>query len=121
MPGLEKMHKQFNGVSDVNFYDIDDTPVKAKKAKKTFPPIKDHVLLSIATQLPKAAEEIKSKATESLIRDIVSTIPEEWLEEEGAALSVAEKQEAYTQFIYTRVQNIDSLTKEAEDARKASL
>ncbi|MEL7121468.1 MAG: HipA family kinase [Bacteroidota bacterium] len=92
-----------------------------EKAKKTFPPIKDHVLLPIAKQLTKAAAEIKAKITEAIISDIISIIPEEWLEEEGATLSIAEKQKAYTQFIYSRIQNIDSLTKEAEDARKASL
>ena len=46
---------------------------------RTFPAIKDHVLLDRADQLHGAAQEIRQLVNESKIVDMVSSIPEEWL------------------------------------------
>lgn len=84
---------------------------------RTFPFIKDHVLLPQATALPDAAIEIQKFITPEKIIEIVSKIPEDWLVSESETLSADAKRAAYIQFITTKLSIIDVLVKEAEDAR----
>ena len=86
-------------------------------AQKTFPAIRDHVLLPKATLLEQASKEIASAINRQTIEGVVSIIPDDWLEEEGDSISPDEKRNVYTAFLYTRFSNIDLLTKEASDAR----
>ncbi len=84
---------------------------------RTFPQIKDHVLLSKATELSTAAQEIKTLLTAERIEEIVNTVPEDWLQEERSILSPKEMRTAYATFIKDKLSNIDLLVKEATDAR----
>lgn len=84
---------------------------------KTFPKVSEHVLLSKATELTKAAEEIKSSITEETIEAIVSQIPDEWLEDESTDYTSNEIRSFYKKILIARLNNIDSLVKEAKDAR----
>jgi len=84
---------------------------------RTFPFVKNHVLLRMAKQLKEASEEIKNLLTIKKIEEIVSVIPEEWLEDDSYSIRTAEMREAYVEFILTRFNKIDTLAKEAEDAK----
>jgi len=84
---------------------------------RTFPAVKDHVLLSKATQLSEAATEIKTALTEEKLQQVVNTIPEEWLTEESNLLPPEEMRTAYVAVLMAKVNNIDALAKEASDAR----
>lgn len=84
---------------------------------RTFPFIKDHVLLQQATALTDAGKEIQSLIIPEKIIEIVSKIPEDWLMSESDVLNADEKRAAYIQFITTKLSMIDILVKEAEDAR----
>jgi len=84
---------------------------------RTFPFVKNHVLLPMAKQLKEASEEIKNLLTIKKIEEIVSVIPEEWLEDDSYSIRTAEMREAYVEFILTRFNKIDTLAKEAEDAK----
>lgn len=84
---------------------------------RTFPNVKDHVLLEKATQLTAAAEQIKELINEDVISEIVSLIPEDWLTEESNVLSTQEMRAAYIDFLSAKLANIDLLVKEAADAR----
>jgi len=84
---------------------------------RTFPKIEEHVLLPKATDLDKAAEEIKAFVNEDKINEIVSLIPDEWLEDESISFSPTELKSFYSKLLLTRLNNIDSLVKEAKDAR----
>jgi len=84
---------------------------------KTFPAIKDHVLLKRASHLSEAAKEIQQSIDKNKIMEIVSKIPDVWLIQEGIALSPDEMRKAYIDFICAKFYMIDSLVKEAEDAR----
>lgn len=84
---------------------------------RTFPFVKSHVLLRMAKQLEEGANEIKSLLTEEKVKEIVSVIPEEWLEDNFYSISTAEMRDAYVEFIMSRYNNIDALVKEAEDAK----
>lgn len=84
---------------------------------RTFPLIKDHVLLKQAEKLEEAAKEIKAALPQEKIVDIVSSIPEDWLMSEAATMSLDEMRNAYIEFITTKLTHIDLLVKEAADAR----
>ncbi len=84
---------------------------------RTFPLVKNHVLLQKATQLSEAAKEIKSLLSGDKIEEIVSNIPEDWLIDASDPLTPDEMRAAYIEFINGRLEKIDLLVKEAEDAR----
>lgn len=84
---------------------------------RTFPLVKKHVLLPLAKQLTEAAEVIKSAFTSEKIGEIIANIPEDWLKDESEPLSPEEMRAAYIDFIHARLEKIDLLVKEAEDAR----
>lgn len=85
--------------------------------ERTFPNVKDHVLLERADDLPAAAAFIQSVVTIDTFRKIVALIPEEWLTEPSNLFSTAEMRDAYVQFLASKLANIDSLVKEAVDAK----
>lgn len=84
---------------------------------RTFPLIKDHVLLERANHLPEAAKEILGLMDQNIINEIVSKIPEDWLLDESESLLPSEIKAAYVDFINAKLSMIDVLVKEAEDAR----
>ncbi len=84
---------------------------------KTFPMIKDHVLLTKADRLSEAADIIKDTVDSELISEIVSNIPENWLEDESTDLSPDQMRSAYIKFLESKIEIIDSLVKEANDAK----
>lgn len=90
-------------------------------AARTFPAIKDHVLLSKATMLEQAKEEIGAVMQEDLLGRIVATIPTEWLEDPADPYHSEEKRAIYKAYLRKKVSNLDLLTKEAEDARQTHL
>ncbi len=86
-------------------------------AARTFPPIKDHVLLSKATQLEEAKKLIQERVQPETLQRIVATIPEEWLEDPADPFGPEEKRKIYVAYLQKKWENLDLLTKEAEDAR----
>ncbi len=90
-------------------------------AKRSFPAIKDHVLLSRASELEAAAAIIKERLNREVISDIVSVVPDDFLEDEGIEDSFGERRHVYVEFLMQRLANLDLLTKEAQDARQASI
>tara|TARA_R110000765_G_scaffold382033_2_gene473276 strand:+ start:316 stop:1095 length:780 start_codon:yes stop_codon:yes gene_type:complete len=84
---------------------------------RTFPLIKDHVLLQKATHLEEASKEIQNFISTEIIKEIIQNIPEEWLISESDSMTPEEMRAAYIQFINRRLSKIDLLVKEAEDAR----
>lgn len=84
---------------------------------RTFPFVKNHVLLRMAKKIPDAAEEIKKLLTPEQVQEIVSAIPEDLLEDDSYAISTKDMRKAYIEFIMSRFNKINTLAKEAEDAR----
>lgn len=84
---------------------------------KTFPLIKDHVLLAQASHLSEAAKELKQLLTQEKLAAIVSLIPEDWLLHESDTMPPAEMRAAYMEYLMAKLAMIDLLVKEAEDAR----
>lgn len=84
---------------------------------RTFPSIKDHVLLEKASQLEEAKEAIKNSINKAVIEEIVSNLPDDWLTDETSSMTPDERRFAYIEFLVAKLENIDSLAKEAADAR----
>ncbi|NRR91122.1 aminotransferase class I and II [Winogradskyella undariae] len=84
---------------------------------RTFPLIKDHVLLERASLLDEASKAIISALNSDTIEDIVSKIPEDWLINESDTLSLDEMRNAYIEYLNSRLSKIDLLVKEAKDAK----
>ncbi|MEN0051027.1 MAG: HipA family kinase, partial [Bacteroidota bacterium] len=79
---------------------------------RTFPNIKDHVLLPKASELPAAAKSIQTAVNEDQIKAIVTLIPEDWLLEPSNPFGVEELRANYITFLQSRFNKIDLLLKE---------
>lgn len=84
---------------------------------RTFPLIKDHVLLDRAKNLKEAAIKIKEALDLKTIKTIINKVPEDWLQNEGDTMSPNEIKLAYIEYLEAKLSMIDLLVKEAEDAR----
>ena len=84
---------------------------------RTFPLIKDHVLLAKATVLEEASSAVKELINKDVIAEIIAKIPEDWLLSEGDFLNPTEMRTAYNTFLNAKLAMIDELVKEAENAR----
>ncbi len=85
--------------------------------ERTFPNVKDHVLLERAEVLKEAAQLIKDSISEDVISKIVNSIPDDFLQEESDDFSENDKRQIYKQLLMAKLANIDNLVKEAANAR----
>lgn len=90
-------------------------------ASRTFPAIKDHVLLPKASLLEEAYQYIADHLSKELFQAIVSVIPDDFLEDEFHSVSPDEKRVVYAEFLSRRLSNLDSLLTEAQHAREARI
>lgn len=86
-------------------------------AKSPFPFIKDHVLLPFADGLEEADEILNPKIDETFVRELVNTIPDEWLNFDYE-LQPDDLRKVYAEFMLIRKENSGTFIKEAQDARK---
>ncbi len=84
---------------------------------RTFPLVKNHVLLEKADHLKEAGAWISANIKQETLEAIVALIPEDWLIEEEDILSPTEKREAYVQFLVSKLSKMDDLVKEAAHAK----
>lgn len=88
-----------------------------EQAIRPFVLIKDHVLLSQATELEKVDVELKNILTPQLVRAVLAIIPDEWLNEELFKTSETQR-EAYALFLNTRIENSNIFVNQAQHARE---
>lgn len=86
-------------------------------ARSPFAFIKDHVLLSKASMLDAVNAEYKTLVTETMIRDIVGLIPDEWLHWNDTDETPESIRTVYIHFLLTRLQHADIFINEANHAR----
>ncbi len=84
---------------------------------RTFPLVSQHVLLPKADRLQEACSDIREKINKALISEIVDLIPDTWLDQEDHEMDVLQRRSAYLSYLESRIEKIDGLTKEAENAR----
>ncbi len=89
-----------------------------EQSQRPFAPIKDHVLLSRASELEAVDAEFRTILTSELIQHVVALIPAEWLiGEEGEPAEVT--RQMYAQFLNNRIAHSDIFVQAAQHARKA--
>jgi hypothetical protein len=103
-----------NGAS---FYFHHDWPNWRRHLERSFPMVKDHVLLERAKKLDQAAEIIQKQVTPEVIQHIVNLVPDDWLDHPKESMNPAEMRAAYAEFIISRLSKLNILVKEAKDAR----
>lgn len=87
-----------------------------ERSRDSFPMIRDHVLLPVASRLEEAEAALGNRITNDVLRRIVSLIPDEWLE--GAPFSgAAEHREAYMKYLARRLEPPRAFLEEAIRAR----
>jgi hypothetical protein len=84
---------------------------------RTFPKVRNHVLLDRAANLNEAADEIQKVLSVKKIEEIVSSIPDDWIKDDASDMTSQEMRSAYFEFISNKMANLASLVKEASDAR----
>ncbi|UYZ60216.1 HipA family kinase [Hymenobacter latericus] len=92
-------------------------PGWADVPRRSFPQIKDHVLLPQATQLAAVDGECRRLLTAERLRAIVALVPDDWLNEPD--LSPDEQRSAYVRFLENRLAASETFVQEAENARQA--
>jgi hypothetical protein len=83
--------------------------------------IKDHVLLPKATRLEEVNAEFITKLNDTVLREIVNQIPEDWLLWDDRAITPTEIKEVYFQFLSIRLANANVFLKQAQDVRSTLL
>jgi hypothetical protein len=83
-----------------------------------FAPIKDHVLLPVATDLLAADARLRPLLTEEIIGAIVADLPEEWLGNEEEFADLAAHRAAYVYYLLARLHGPRKWLQEAIDAQR---
>lgn len=89
-----------------------------KTALTPFTLIKDHVLLPKASKLEEVNQDFTIQLNDSILKEIVNQIPENWLQWDDQAITPEEIKAVYFQFLSMRLQNAEIFLKQAQDARK---
>ncbi|MEO6819786.1 MAG: HipA family kinase [Ginsengibacter sp.] len=87
-------------------------------AEKPFNYIKDHVLLSTASELAKVDKEIHQKITNEMLESIINLIPDQWLLIDAPFATTDANRQAYAKYLTDRFTHSIQFVKEAQDARK---
>ncbi len=84
---------------------------------KPLPNIRDHVLLERADNITDATNEIRQLLNKDKVEEIVSLIPNDWLEGEPGSFSPDQMKMAYAEFLCERLDLLDSLVKDVSNGR----
>jgi hypothetical protein len=92
-----------------------------EQATRPFVHVKDHVLLSFASELDTVDKKFRQILTKEKIQQIVSLIPNNWLQDESFFSNAQQYRDAYAQFLNDRVENSSIFVKEAQHAREKTI
>jgi hypothetical protein len=89
-----------------------------QKATREFPQIRDHILIRRASDLAGADARLAPRLSETLIRQIVSDVPGEWIVREPPFSDVSAQREAYAEFLLARLGEPRAWVAGAIDAKR---
>lgn len=92
-------------------------PDYMERSRSPFPYVKDHVLLPLASELVKADATLSARLTPEIIQQIISWIPEAWLEEEAIFADREEQRAAFIAYLMNRLVAPRPFLEEALHAR----
>jgi hypothetical protein len=87
------------------------------KATEPFQYIKDHVLLSLASQMEEADAMCREFIDDEVLHSIVQMIPDEWIHWESQKLGPEQVRTSYFTFLNHRLRNSKQFIKEAHAAQ----
>lgn len=87
------------------------------RSRTPFPHVKEHVLLPFAAQIGAADAALRPLLSDALLDEIVTLVPDAWLQYESRFDSLAAQRAAYHEFLVSRRDAADLFVQEAEDAR----
>lgn len=90
-------------------------------SQKAFSPIRDHVLVHLASQLAVVDEELTAKLTPEVLARIVGLIPEEWLAQPSAYPDAATHRAAFLTYLTARLAGPRAFAEEAMRVRARSV
>jgi hypothetical protein len=90
-------------------------------SRQGFAMIKNHVLISKASQVTEVNEMFCKVLSREKIREIVNLIPDVWLVDEALQATPEEMRSVYIKFLENRLSNSNVFVNEANHARKASV
>ena len=93
----------------------DGTALEAA-SRRSFTPIRDHVLLPFAGSISEADAALAPRLAPEVLRSIVDMVPEEWLAEEPGFESAEEVRSAYVAYLGTRLQEPRTWVSALEEA-----
>ncbi len=89
-----------------------------EQSTRAFSHIKDHVLLTQASDMAEVDKEFHGLLTDKIIHSIVALIPNEWLLKDAPFTSIELHRNAYEEFLIKRFAHSSIFIKEAQHARE---
>lgn len=93
----------------------------AHAAASRFVPVKDHVLLPLATEMAQVDAQMAELITPELVASVVGLVPESWLTDEPGFSDAGEHRRAYADYLNRRVALPRAFLEEAIHARSLQL
>lgn len=91
------------------------------RAHSPFAPIKDHILLPIASELEAADQRLAPLVTARMVDEIVHAIPEQWLQGQSWFAEPANIRAAYAEYLCERLAQPREFVEEAIRARASRI
>ena len=88
-----------------------------ERSRSPFPLVKDHALIRFADQIDRADDAAHARLTPMVIDQIVSAIPDVWLDGESPFASPAQHRNAYATYLKNRLESSSVFAQEAKNAR----
>ena len=92
-----------------------------EKSHSTFPMIKEHVLLPLASEIAASGERLKALVTPEFINTLIDRIPGAWLDNGSGFDNEAEHRDAYKTYLLHRAAASHVFVEEAVNARSRYL
>ena len=92
-----------------------------ERSRGAFKQVRDHVLLPYASELAEADARLSARVTPALIKELLSFVPDGWLDGEARFADPDAQRGAYAEYLLTRLQTPRDFVKEAADARAVSV
>jgi hypothetical protein len=91
----------------------------AQHARRTFPQIRDHVLLPFASSITAADERLAGRLDRGILEALAAAVPDDWLQPEDGLPDANAHRRAYVDYLMTRLEARRGFVEEAEHARAA--
>jgi hypothetical protein len=87
------------------------------RSKDPFRLIKEHILLSFASSIAAADNDMTAVFSEDVIKSVVDLVPDDWMNEHAPFSAIAENRRAYVDYLTRRLEQPRNFVEEAIRAR----